>query len=309
MRKTSCIPVKFDEKKALARLAYPCRHCPARFAQQSSRSRHETHRCPDRPGQPEATQITPAEKVIKLEAEIESLKAAMQSGGIAIPTPPVVISSNTNGVAGTPPVASNIVGNHSGNSYNHNHSHNTDDHSQNVHITINSWGHEDMTGMKQKLASLFDECTPGTDGKTILAKVLRAIYGDPEKPENMTAILPNKRDLIPMIMTESGWELRSEAEVYPEMVKRSCTTINDAQDVDLLTHEDGIACLKRREQHMRAAWEEEKTMNSREVRSLLVPLLLGNRHHLEALKAAKLTLAEIQGDDEAGADLRCDPRP
>jgi len=152
------------------------------------------------------------------------------------------------------------------------------------HIHINLWGSEDTSDFKERLGAMLDSLPAGASGKQVLARVMSMIWADPSRPQNLTAFIPNVRDNIPHVRTEGGWEPRPEADVYPEMVRRACTELERKQDFELGYTPEGLEQLTRRGQHVRAAFDSEpSTLLPKEAASLIRPLLLASRLHLERM--------------------------
>lgn len=170
------------------------------------------------------------------------------------------------------------------------------DQSQNVHVhhhaappvSINVWGCEDTSHLKERLGQLLDSLRSGTTGKAVIAGVVGLIYSDPENPQNMTAYIPNKRDNIPHVRTEVGWEPRPEGEVYPAMVDRACNELQLKQDFELGYTPEGLVQLEARSEHVKSAFDAEKEAKApKEAASFMRPVLQANKAHVQSLVKGK----------------------
>jgi hypothetical protein len=201
-----------------------------------------------------------ARKVSELERELARMKLLL-----VVPQTAAIVP-----VATTPPLTLND---------------NRDQSTHTTHNTINVHihGEEDTSHLKAVLGELLDSLPPKTNGKVVLTKVAMKIYADPEYPQNITTYIPNKRDNIPHVWTKSGWEPRTEAEVYPAMVNRACDELQRKQDFELGYTPDGLVQLGVRSLHVRAAFDAEtEAKDLKEAVHLFRPMLQGNKHHLSA---------------------------
>jgi hypothetical protein len=206
------------------------------------------------------TCTAPSLELVEMQEKVANLEKAL-AGATLTPSPP------TQPVVATaaPPT---IVDNR--------------DQSHTVHfhgpVQINLHGKEDTTHLKEMLGQLLDSLPPKTDGKVILTKVAKMIYADPEHPQNVTTYIPNKRDNIPHVWTASGWEPRSEAEIYPAMVNRACDELQLKQEFELGYTPDGLVQLGVRSSHVRAAFDAEtEAKDLKEAAHMFRPMLQGNK--------------------------------
>lgn len=126
-------------------------------------------------------------------------------------------------------------------------------------VTINVFGQEDTAHLTpQAMGALLDGLREGApDGQRVIVSVVREIYGDPKRPENITCYTPNsKRDAV-LVHSETGWKSLTGKEVFPEMMTRACTELNDKQDF----YAD-LELLEERSKQVRAAFDCETQCKS-----------------------------------------------
>lgn len=262
--KTSCKTPKLEETK----LSLKCKTCGQTFTTRSAHSRHINHRC-KAAGKDEEL---PSE-VSLLRAELAAIK--VQLGQIA----PV---ASTNGRPSAFGAVSAAVLHHTDNSSHTDNSVRADtlNVQMNVHLPsteVRNFGEEDTTHLKKALGRLLDSLPKGTLGEAVVAGVIRSIWNDPEHPQNMTIHIPNKRDNVPHVKTPFGWQPRSEAEVYPRILGRACTELQDNQEHELGLTPSGLRRLHDRSEHVTAAFEVEKRLKDQAVKhiaTLVRPSLL-----------------------------------
>jgi hypothetical protein len=267
-RKNPCKPPSSAPAKIAVEAAvgviYHCRYCLQEFRHQPNRSRHERSRCHLRDLEAPANSME--SKFARLEMEITMLKRQ-----VALPIQPPQLPAATN-------VDHNTIDNR--------------DQSRTVHtevhfhgpVQINLHGKEDTAHLKEMLGQMLDSLPTKTDGKVVLTKVAKMIYADPAYPQNVTTYIPNKRDNIPHVWTASGWEPRTEAEVYPAMVNRACDELQLKQDFELGYTPDGLVQLGVRSGHVRAAFDAEtEAKDLKEAAHMFRPMLQGNKLLLTTL--------------------------
>jgi hypothetical protein len=126
-------------------------------------------------------------------------------------------------------------------------------------ITINIFGQEDTAHLTPKtMGELLDALPTGVpDGQRVVVSVIREIYGNPAHPENLTCFSPNKKDDTIYVRSATGWEPRTGNEIYPKMLSRACTELNDKQDFHVET-----PVLEERSKQVKAAFEYETTITA-----------------------------------------------
>jgi hypothetical protein len=146
------------------------------------------------------------------------------------------------------------------------------------HSFIHNFGEEDTRHLKDVLGAILDAMPHGTPGKAVIASAVRAVYSDPAHPQNMTVHIPNKRDNVPHIRTPTGWEPRTEAELYPRMVDRACDELQQKQDFELGITPEGLRQLETRSVHVSAAFKAEpEAKQLKNSASLIRPALYANK--------------------------------
>jgi hypothetical protein len=147
-------------------------------------------------------------------------------------------------------------------------------------IFIHNFGEEDTRHLKDVLGAILDALPHGTPGKAVIASAVRAVYSDPSHPQNMTVHIPNKRDNVPHIRTPTGWEPRTEAELYPCMVDRACDELQQKQDFELGITPEGLRQLETRSALVSAAFKAEpEAKQLKHSAPLIRPALYGNKVH------------------------------
>ena len=133
---------------------------------------------------------------------------------------------------------------------------------------------------------MLDAMLEDTGGDAVLSETCRNIWCNPDHPQNMTVYIPNKRDNIPHVMTPSGWQARSGAEVYPKILDKACTALEKNQQHDVGYTPSGLEKLDRRGRLQRAAFDAELELKTqgKDLEKLLRPVLLRspNRRALSA---------------------------
>jgi hypothetical protein len=150
-------------------------------------------------------------------------------------------------------------------------------------IIFHNFGEEDTRHLKDVLGAILDALPHGTPGKAVIASAVRAVYSDPTYPQNMTVHIPNKRDNVPHIRTPTGWEPRTEAELYPRMVDRACDELQQKQDFELGTTPEGLRQLETRSALVSAAFKDEPDAKQlKNSAPLIRPALYSNKAHVLA---------------------------
>lgn len=126
-------------------------------------------------------------------------------------------------------------------------------------IMINLFGQENTTHLTPKaMGELLDALPTGVpDGQRVVVSVIREIYGNPAHPENLTCFSPNKKGDTIYVRSATGWEPRTGNEIYPKMLTRACTELNDKQDFHV-----EAPVLEERSKQVKAAFEYETTITA-----------------------------------------------
>ena len=110
-------------------------------------------------------------------------------------------------------------------------------------IVINVFGQEKLDHVTaERIKTILDECLqrpalPAAVGEAVL-KTAMVVYSDPDRPENLTAYLPNKKTKDALVHTKDGWEVQPTQLVLPPMALKSIDAIFGKQP-----HEDEYAPL------------------------------------------------------------------
>jgi hypothetical protein len=81
----------------------------------------------------------------------------------------------------------------------------------------------------ERVKTILDECLqrpalPQAADEAVL-KAAMLVYSDPERPENLTAYMPNKKTNEALVHTTKGWEVQPTKLVLPPMALKSLDTI------------------------------------------------------------------------------------
>ncbi len=110
-------------------------------------------------------------------------------------------------------------------------------------IVINVFGQEKLGHVTaERIKTILDECLqrpalPTAVSEAVL-KTAMLVYSDPDRPENLTAYLPNKKTKDALVHTEAGWEVQPTRLVLPPMALKIIDTIFGKQP-----HENEYASL------------------------------------------------------------------
>lgn len=132
-------------------------------------------------------------------------------------------------------------------------------------ININVFGQEKLDHVTaERIKAILVECLqrpalPQAADEAVL-KAAMLVYSDPERPENLTAYLPNKKTNAALAHTSTGWEVQPTKLVLPPMALRSLDTIFGQQP-----HTDEYAPLLKELQQ-----NEARFVAGEELRPLLV---------------------------------------
>ena len=97
-------------------------------------------------------------------------------------------------------------------------------------ININVFGQEKLDHVTaERIKAILDECLqrpalPTAVSEAVL-KTAMLVYSDPDRPENLTAYLPNKKTKDALVHTKTGWEVQPTQLVLPPMALKSIDTI------------------------------------------------------------------------------------
>ncbi len=132
-------------------------------------------------------------------------------------------------------------------------------------INVNVFGQEKLDHVTaERIKAILDECLqrpalPQAVDEAVL-KAAMLVYSDPERPENLTAYLPNKKTKDALVHTKDGWEVQPTKLVLPPMALKSIDTIFGKQP-----HEEEYAPLLKELQQ-----NEARFAAGEELRPLLV---------------------------------------
>ena len=132
-------------------------------------------------------------------------------------------------------------------------------------VNINVFGQERLDHVTaERIKAILDECLqrpalPQAADEAVL-KAAMLVYSDPERPENLTAYLPNKKTNSALVHMSTGWEVQPTKLVLPPMALRSLDTIFGQQP-----HTDEYAPLLKELQQ-----NEARFVAGEELRPLLV---------------------------------------
>jgi hypothetical protein len=97
-------------------------------------------------------------------------------------------------------------------------------------IVINVFGQEKLDHITaERIKTILDECLqrpalPAAVNEAVL-KTAMLVYSDPDRPENLTAYLPNKKTKGALVHTKAGWEVQPTQLVLPPMALKSIDAI------------------------------------------------------------------------------------
>ena len=236
-------------------LSFSCKKCARGFTTPQALSRHTNHRCKAPPA--EECAVGGLAEVSLLRAELAAIKDQLGQA-VAVPHHADYSRHTDNSVRAD---TLNVQ--------------------MNVHLPppseVRNFGEEDTSHLKKLLGRMLDTLPKGTQGEAVVAGVIRSIWNDPEHPQNMTIHIPNKRDNVPHVKTPFGWQPRSEAEVYPRIIDRACTELQDNQDHELGFTPSGLKHLHERSEHVAAAFQAEERLreqpNFKQMATLVRPSL------------------------------------
>ncbi len=127
-------------------------------------------------------------------------------------------------------------------------------------IIINIFGQEKLDHVTaERIKVILDECLrrpalPTAVDEAIL-KTAMLVYSDPDRPENLTAYLPNKKMKDALVHTKDGWEVQPAQLVLSPMALKSIDMIFGRQP-----HEDEYAPLLKELQQNEARFAAGETL-------------------------------------------------
>ncbi len=204
--KRKCLPAAYPATLAEEK-AYACRFCGLQFTTATSRNRHVRLSCrapvisAKPPDQDKASQ---EERMAMLEAqnaEILSLLRKQQEASSSSTTQIIDNSRQT-----------------------------TVNQTVNQMVHVNVFGEEKLDHVTaERIKAILDECLqrpalPTAVSEAVL-KTAMLVYSDPDRPENLTAYLPNKKTKDALVHTKAGWEVQPTQLVLPPMALKSIDTI------------------------------------------------------------------------------------
>jgi len=243
-RKTPCAPIareadlgEEDQKKQ-----YGCVYCHRRFTTYTSMRRHVRTTCKIAPNERNgeegmeklydhiaAQQRVNEQQQAKIE-ELSNLVKTMMAGG-----------APTSVVAGDGAIVSNVVANQI-QTQNNIRNHVTNEVRQENHIHVNIFGQEragtaDHITAPQIYRLLMNAKGSADPGIQALLDTALVVFSDPEKPENITCYLPNKKTSDALVHEQSGWQIKPIETVLSPMVQRSLDVLFRKQPYG---HEPGL---------------------------------------------------------------------
>ena len=148
-------------------------------------------------------------------------------------------------------------------------------------ININVFGQEKLDHITaERIKTILDECLQRALPTAVSEAVLKTamlVYSDPDRPENLTAYLPNKKLNAALVHTLAGWEVRPTQLVLPPMALKSIDTLFGNQP-----HEEDYAPLLKELQQNEARFAAGEELR---------PLLIRNKDLLTRVLAT-LPVAE-----------------
>jgi hypothetical protein len=234
-----------EKPKVKKKAEYVCKECGQHFSHQSSLSRHKKTCQRAAAGGIEMMKA----QLARLQSEIEELKTApvVATGG------PTLVDQSDRSTHNNVRVTNHVTINAPG---------------------IRNYGEEDVSFLRGHFGFVLDGMTLKATSEQVIAAMMRAIWSNPAHPENRTVMIPNRKENMPHVKTPAGWEARSEMELYPEMVTRACTELQDTQE-----HESPQ--IHERSIRVKTAFDGEAALleNPRATAALLRPILQGNKIH------------------------------
>ena len=136
-------------------------------------------------------------------------------------------------------------------------------------IVINVFGQEKLDHVTaEQVRTILDECLqspalPQAADEAVL-KAAMLVYSDPDRPENLTAYLPNKKTKEALVHTEAGWEVQPTRLVLPPMALKSLDTLFGKQPPEgeyapLLKELQQTRRGSRRGKNCARSWSETRT--------------------------------------------------
>ena len=234
-RKTPCAPIIGEDDLPEEQKDSPnkCRFCGRAFASAQSMRRHVRQACKIAPreGNPDGMEklyeYTLRRQMETMKAEIENLKAQVaQSSAAAASTALTKIEAIPPATVVQTAHITNNIDRSVGKTIN------------TANITINVFERENLDRVtRQQVWDLLRGLGPvGDNVKAIAEKAIiqaaMLVFSDPERPENITCYLPNKKGDDALVHGEKGWEVQPVSLVISPMA---------AQSIELLfKHQPGM---------------------------------------------------------------------
>lgn len=138
---------------------------------------------------------------------------------------------------------------------------------------LRNFGEEEASHLPAKIGQMLDQLPRESSGPDIITAVVKAIWDDPEHPENKTITIPDKSNNIPYARKEGEWLMQSEMDLYPRVVDQACMFLDQVRD---LPHANSA---ERVEKISRAFIYEARAKNPSNAPGLLRPVLQQNTQH------------------------------
>jgi len=109
------------------------------------------------------------------------------------------------------------------------------DNSVTQNIQINVFGHENVDhitrGRVHQILAPLMAAAPADAAVQAILQTAILIYSDPERPENVTCFLPNKKTKDALVYGDAGWEIKPISLVLPPMMQKSVDLVFDKQPI------------------------------------------------------------------------------
>ena len=229
-RKTPCAPILEKEDLPEEALEDPaldqkkCRFCGRVFSSYTSMRRHVREACriaPNEKNGDEGMEKLYEHTLRKQQTEIAELKTLVEQQSVLLQQLVAQNGGNTGAQAGEVAVQGdqNVVDNRK--------------------VVINVFGREGVGHVTaERVRAILDEClrVPALPvaANTAVLQTAMLVYSDPERPENLTCYLPNKKTndaLVHMSREDgtTGWEVQPTTLILPPMAHKSVDALFDHQ--------------------------------------------------------------------------------
>jgi len=200
-----------------------CRHCGRVYKSAAYRAQHEKKYCKQRGTEPaeraeHETQPAP-HTVERLEAELSEMKEMMRRLLEERQAPQTITTGDIAAINQIQHQENNIT--------------------NEVKVQVNVFGQEkvDHITAPQIYRLLMNAKGAADPGIQALLDTALVVFSDPEKPENMTCYLPNKKTSDVLVHEQSGWQIKPIETVLSPMVQRSLDVLFRKQPYG---HEPGL---------------------------------------------------------------------